>query len=193
MSHLTNGNYTMIHFYKSLTPYNVALFASMMAFLGVVFFQYYMDLAPCKLCIQQRYGWGVAFTFALIGFVFDRPYGLKSPWLTRGLVLAILGGIAWSGTIAFIHMGVQFNWFTWESSCTTTAELNSALSMEELKKQLFATPVAKCDEIEWDLWGWVTIPVLNLILCIWAFAESITSTTTIKSKILKKVCPNLLF
>ena len=175
----------MIHFYKSLNPYKIALVASMMAFLGVVFFQYYMDLAPCKFCIQQRYGWGLAFAFALVGLVFDRSYGVKNPLFTHVLVLAILGGIAWSGTVAFIHMGVQFGWFTWESSCTATTELNTQLSMEDLKKQLFATPVAKCDEIEWDLWGWVTIPVLNLILCIWAFTECITSTTAVKAKVLK--------
>lgn len=176
----------MLSFYKSLTPYKVALTASLIALLGVLFFQYYMDLAPCKFCVQQRYGWGIAGIGALVGLCLDRPYSITNPLLTRVLVLSILGGIAWSGSIAFIHMGVQFGWFQWESSCTTANELSTNTSLADLKKQLFATPVAKCDEIEWHLWGWVTIPVLNFALCAWAFTECITSTNTIKTRIIRR-------
>lgn len=172
----------MIQFYKNLTPYTVALFASILALCGVVFFQYGLDLAPCYFCVQQRYGWALTAGIALVGIMLDRPYG-HNALATNTAVAFMLGGVVWSGYWAFLHMGVQFGWLTMQSACTAPA--TNATNIADLKQQLFATPVRRCDEIEWSLWGWVTIPVLNFALCLWALSEITTTTNTIKKRILQ--------
>ena len=149
--------------YGYATPYVIAMIASLIAGMGVVYFQYIEDLAPCELCVLQRYGWGVAFMVGVIGFLYDRPYLSKSPKLTYLLVFIIVAGLAHTFITAIIHTGVQFKWWQWQSACTGALSADTT-SLESLTQSILNAPVQRCDEIEWDLWGWVTIPVLNAIL-----------------------------
>ena len=167
--------------YGYATPYVIAIIASLIAGLGVVYFQYIEDLAPCELCVLQRYGWAVAFVAGVVGYLHDRPYLSKSPKMTYLLVIIILAGLGHSFVTAIIHTGVQFDWWQWQSACTGALSADTT-SLEALTKSILNAPVQRCDEIEWDLWGWITIPVLNAVLSGYNFIDICISTAINRTK-----------
>src|SRR5580658_8043018 len=90
--------------------------AASAAVLGGAFIsQYWGGLAPCELCLLQRWPWAAAIVISLVVvLVGDRP---ALPWvaLILGLVFAI--GVVF----AFYHVGVEQHWFAGPSACTASA------------------------------------------------------------------------
>lgn len=111
--------------------------------LGALYFQYVAGLAPCPLCLYQRYAHGIAIAFALGA----AANGRFSRALLGAAGLALLGGAA----VAGFHVGVEQHWWAGLESCVGGA--GAGLSLDELKDQLLGTPVARCDEIAWSLFG----------------------------------------
>lgn len=109
---------------------------------GAFVFQYGFGLAPCTLCLWQRWPHAAA---VLIGAV---------ALLAGGRLLPVLGAVAALTTagIGFYHAGVEQAWWAGLASCSagsiagiSTADLlNPALDV--------AAPV-RCDEIAWSLAG----------------------------------------
>src|SRR5713226_6382954 len=77
--------------------------------------QYWGGLAPCELCILQRWPWSAALAIALVALVAGSRPAL--PWVA--LVLAIV--FALSVAFAFYHVGVEQHWFTGPTACTASA------------------------------------------------------------------------
>lgn len=134
------------------------------ALLGGAFaFQYIGGLAPCQLCLWQRWPHAAAI---LIGVVVLTT-GM------RGLLwLGALAALATAGIGAF-HVGVEQGW--WEGLATCTAGSISGLSTADLLNPAadVAAPV-RCDAIAWQLLGvsmagWNVILSLGLAV-IWATA-----------------------
>lgn len=121
--------------------------------LGVAFaFQYIGGLAPCQLCLYQRWPHAAAI---LIGLV-----ALATGW--RGL--AWLGALAALATAAIgvFHVGVEQLW--WEGLATCTAGSIDGISASDLldpSKDVAA--VVRCDEIAWSLFG-ISMAGWNVIL-----------------------------
>lgn len=104
-------------------------------------FQYIGGLAPCKMCLWQRYPHVAAVFVAALFFVFQyRP-------------VAALGAAASLATagIGFYHAGVERSWWEGPNSCTSGAI--GGMSTEDLINQIMAAPMVRCDEIPWALWG----------------------------------------
>lgn len=104
-------------------------------------FQYIGGLAPCKMCLWQRYPHVAAVFVAALFFVFQyRP-------------VAALGAAASLATagIGFYHAGVELSWWEGPNSCTSGAI--GGMSTEDLINQIMAAPMVRCDEIPWALWG----------------------------------------
>lgn len=118
----------------------VALAGSAMLLLGALAFQYIGGMAPCALCIWQRWPHVVAL-FAGLGFVFS------GPWAVLGAL-----GTGVSGAIGVYHTGVERRWWEGPSSCTSGGDL-TGLSAQELLDQIMAAPVVRCDEVPWDMLG----------------------------------------
>lgn len=118
-------------------------------------FQYIGGLAPCKMCLWQRYPHVAAVFVAALFFVFQyRP-------------VAALGAAASLATagIGFYHAGVERSWWEGPNSCTSGAI--GGMSTEDLINQIMAAPMVRCDEIPWALWGlsmagWNTLMSLAL-------------------------------
>ncbi len=134
------------------------------ALLGGAFaFQYIGGLAPCQLCLWQRWPHAAAI---LIGIV-----ALVTGW--RGL--AWLGALAALATAAIgvFHVGVEQQW--WEGLASCTAGSIAGISTADLldpSKDVAA--VVRCDAIAWQMLGismagWNAI--LSLILAgVWVLA-----------------------
>lgn len=125
-----------------------AMWASAIALLAALGSQYLGGLAPCKLCIWQRIPHGISIVIGLGALLwFHSPR--ERIFLTW---LACLTFAAGSG-IALYHTGVEQQWIAGPSSCTGLGALNQATTIEELRAQLLAAPVVRCDEIPWSLFG----------------------------------------
>ena len=119
--------------------------------LGALAFQYLGGIAPCHLCLLQRWPHAIAVAFGV----------LILAWPRRGLaLLAGLAVLAGAG-IALYHVGVERAWWPGPSSCT--AATPGALSSGELLDQILATPVVLCDRVAWSLWG-ISMAGWNAIL-----------------------------
>lgn len=108
---------------------------------GALAFQHIGGLAPCEMCIWQRWPHGIAIGLALlITFV---PLRLLA--LAGGLVVAV------GAAIGAYHAGVELGIFAGPDTCTSNPI--GDLSVEELLAQIEATPVVRCDEVAWSLLG----------------------------------------
>ena len=113
------------------------------ALLGGAFaFQYIGGLAPCQLCLWQRWPHAAAI---LIGII-----ALTTGW--RGLAwLGALAALATAG-IGVFHVGVEQQW--WEGLATCTAGSISGISASDLlNPTVDIAPVVRCDEIAWQMLG----------------------------------------
>ena len=108
---------------------------------GAYVSQYGFGLYPCEMCWWQRWPHFAAVGLALLAYVIP-PQRL---W-TGAAALAILV----SGAIGLFHAGVEYGWFAVPTACSGTISGNT---VEELKRQLMAQPVVRCDEVAWSLFG----------------------------------------
>ena len=118
----------------------LALAGSAGLLLGALAFQYLGGMAPCALCILQRWPHLVAL-LAGAGLVWAGPWAL----------LGALGAGA-SGAIGVYHTGVERDWWEGPASCTSGGDL-SGLSGQELLDQIMSAPVVRCDEVPWEMLG----------------------------------------
>jgi disulfide bond formation protein DsbB len=114
----------------------------------VLALQYLAGLAPCPLCIWQRYPHLAVVVLGLIGW----------RWQTRpmlGLIaLVLLGGAGLAG----YHVGVEQGWIALPAGC---AAGQGATSVEELRQMLAEAPPA-CDQVSFTLLG-LSLAGWNLI------------------------------
>lgn len=110
--------------------------------LGAWGFQYLGGMAPCKMCIWQRYPHGAAVILGLLFFAFPRVG-----------ILPLLGALAAATTagLGFFHAGVEKGWWEGPSSCTS-GDI-SGLSTDDLFNQIMNAPLVRCDEVPWELFG----------------------------------------
>jgi disulfide bond formation protein DsbB len=116
--------------------------------------EYWGGLAPCELCLLQRWPWAAAIVRSLVVvLVGDRP---ALPWvaLILGIVFAI--GIAF----AFYHVGVEQHWFAGPSACTASS--TGAMTLEQMKQQIMGTAPVLCDRPAWALYG-ISMAGFNLL------------------------------
>ena len=108
--------------------------------------QYFGGLVPCQLCIYQRWPYVATIAAGIAGvFIVRHPVGRRA--------IAGLCGFAFlvGGAIAFYHVGVEQHWFAGPGTCS--GSFAGATTVEELRRQLLATPVVRCDEVQWSLFG----------------------------------------
>jgi len=125
------------------------LLASAATLGGALLFQYVGGLAPCILCIWQRWPHGIAMVLALLALLAcgSRPVQVG---LLGGL-LGLAGAALWIGAgIAAFHVGVEQHWWAGTPGCGST---QNAASLEELRAMVMNAPVVRCDQAAWSLAG----------------------------------------
>ncbi len=109
--------------------------------------QYWGGLAPCVLCIYQRWVYGVAFAVgAAAALAGSRPGAQRA--------LVGLGGIVFlaGAGLAVFHVGVEQHWWRGTAACHAPA-IDPNATVEQLRQQLLETPFVPCDRIPWSLLG----------------------------------------
>ena len=136
---------------------------------GAFAFQHIGGMAPCKLCLWQRWPHGVA---ALIGALI-LVLGPRIWLATIGLISALS-----TAGVGLHHIGVEQKWWQGPQGCTGFDI--SDLSPTELMDAINAAPLVRCDEIAWSMlnlsmagWNMVLATALTIL---WLFALQIKTT-----------------
>jgi disulfide bond formation protein DsbB len=130
------------------------LAASAVVLGGALISQYWGGLAPCELCLMQRWPWAAAIAIALIAIM------VGSESLLSWLALVLTAVFAVGGALAFYHVGVEWHWFAGPSACTGAA--TAADTVEALKARILGQMPVRCDEPAWLLWG-ISLAGWNLL------------------------------
>jgi disulfide bond formation protein DsbB len=138
---------------------------SLVLVLGALGFQFLGDLAPCPMCIWQRWPHVAASAIAIVALTL--LWRLRRPISALGFVAM---GIS-AGLGAF-HVGVEQKWWSGPGTCSG---LNpSGLSSGDLLNQIVTAELVPCDEIAWEflgisMAGWNALISVGLAL-LWLFA-----------------------
>ena len=114
---------------------------SLVLLLGAFAFQYLGGMAPCELCIWQRWPHGVAIVAGLLALMMRGKF-----WPLVGML-----GASATGAIGVYHTGVEQHWWQGPTSCTSSG--TAGMSAEDLLEQIMAAPLVRCDEIPWEMFG----------------------------------------
>ena len=117
----------------------------------------WFGLAPCELCLWQRWPYWLAATLALLAAV-------AAP--TRRPLLALAGvAILVSGAIGAFHVGVEQHW--WPSplpGCQAPRIAGPGASLDDLMASLAPSPTKPCDAPNYLIPGLpISIPAFNLL------------------------------
>lgn len=131
--------------------------------LGAFAFQYLGGLAPCPLCLWQRWPHAAAVVIALLALAIP------------GRLLPLLGIVAALTTagIGAYHTGVERLW--WAGPATCSAGSIAGVDVADLLDPTKAVaPVVRCDEVAWQFAGlsmasWNVVLSLGLAV-IWLLA-----------------------
>jgi disulfide bond formation protein DsbB len=120
---------------------------------AALWFQFVEGLAPCPMCIWQR--WPHVAAVAA---------GAAAAWsgvrlLSAASAVAMVAGAG----LGLFHVGVEQKW--WEGPSTCVAGSVEGLTADELLAQIMAAPMVRCDEIAWQFLG-VSMAGWNAILCV---------------------------
>ena len=140
------------------------LFSGVISFFllaSAITFEFFYDLAPCKLCIWQRWPHVIIIAIMLLGLSI-----LNKTWV---LLLISLSAIV-TGIIGFYHTGIEQGWWSGPLGCSNQFESETDIS--NLTTLLLETPVVKCDEIVWSLFnismaGWNSL--VSFFIAIFSF------------------------
>ncbi len=118
-----------------------ATLGSAFLLIGAFGFQYLGGLAPCKMCLWQRWPHAAAIVIGAAALT------LGSRFYSYVGAAVMLTGSA----IGFFHAGVEQKW--WDGPTTCTSSSTQGLSTDELLSQILNAPIVRCDDIAWQMLG----------------------------------------
>lgn len=132
---------------------------------GAFAFQYIGGLAPCQLCLWQRWPHAAA---VLIGIL-----ALLAPPYQRALAaLAACAALTTAGIAAF-HTGVERKWWDGLASCTASS-MDGVSVADLLNPNITVAAPIRCDAVAWQMLGlsmasWNMLASLALVV-VWIIA-----------------------
>ncbi len=144
----------------TLKPLAVLTALAALAALGVAYFvQDVLVIAPCPLCLLERWPYRVVIALGVLGFLM--------PALAARVTLAIAVLVLLAGAgIAFVHVGVEFHW--WPSplpECNAVFTPGAPLPL---------TPAKPCDDPTFLIPGLpVSMAAMNMLYAL-AFALALS-------------------
>ena len=122
---------------------------------GAMGSEYLGGLVPCEMCYWQRWPHAAAILLAALAFT-----GPAESARSRTLTMAAAAAIAVSGGIGVYHAGVELGIF---EGLTTCSNMTSGASTQDLLKDIMATPLVRCDQVQFSFLG-ISMAGWNAIL-----------------------------
>jgi disulfide bond formation protein DsbB len=120
--------------------------------------QYFGGLAPCELCLLERWPYYIAVVVAAFGFA---ARGHSTPRYFAMWLLVLL--FAASACLGAYHVAVEQHLVAGPTACT--GGLGQVSSPDQLLKMLEARQPVQCDVVQWSIFG-ISLAGLNLIASI---------------------------
>ncbi|MDA7764058.1 disulfide bond formation protein B [Pelagibacterales bacterium] len=133
----------------------VNLVASFLILLTVYILQYFFNMAPCDMCIKERYPYYIIGILAVINIFIDSHQILKTLIIKLLFIATSFFGFLYS----IYHVGIERKFWTGRTECSGQ---NTALDIEALSAQLMNTPIIRCDEATL-LFNLISIAELNVV------------------------------
>lgn len=108
---------------------------------GAYAFQYIGGMAPCALCLWQRWPHAVAVALGAIGLA----------WPALPVALAGAAAAAATGGIGVYHTGVERGW--WEGPSACSGGSLAGLSGADLLSTGGGVDIVRCTEVAWEMAG----------------------------------------
>jgi disulfide bond formation protein DsbB len=109
--------------------------------------QYLGGLAPCPLCIYQRYPYGVVVGLGLLALLVWRQPRLAGAFVLLGAVALFV-----DAGIAAFHVGVEEHWWEGLKACEGAIDPTN-MTVEEIAEALKQAPPVPCDQKAFVLFG----------------------------------------
>lgn len=111
--------------------------------LGAFGFQYLAGLAPCTMCLWQRWPHAVALALGALGLMLPRA------------IVAVAGALSMltGAGIALLHTGVEREWWTLNLSCSGGAQDLGAMDVTALLDPTIGEAIVLCTEVAWSMLG----------------------------------------
>ena len=122
----------------------LAVTGSALLLLAALGSQFIGGLAPCPLCIWQRWPHAVAI---LLGVLAMTVLWRERRWLAMGGAAAMLAGAG----LGLYHAGVEQGW--WQGPASCAAGSPTGLDTDALMEQIMEAPLVRCDEVAWSFLG----------------------------------------
>lgn len=118
--------------------------------------EHYFAVRPCQMCLYERNVFMGAGALSFLCF-------LILPQRFQNYALLVLGFIFAGGAIlAGYHVAIQQHWVSLPSFCSSN-DFSAFESVESLKEQLLKTPLVRCDQVTWSLFG-LSLAAYNALL-----------------------------
>ena len=125
--------------------------------------EYVFGLAPCNLCIIQRWPFVVVIALGLTGYAFGRFHTGLTLFTLASCSITLFANAA----VAFYHSGVERKWWSSFLEGCAVPDLSAEGSVEALIAQIESSPIARCDEIPWaDPILGLSMANYNVALCL---------------------------
>lgn len=129
--------------------------------------EYVMQLAPCPLCLYQRFPYLALIKISVTALIIKKLAKYTLFFIVLNLFIAVL--------LAGYHSGVEREIFKPTSLCSSLVDIRATLSIKEIKKMFYNMPIATCTKpalvvfalslTEWNLL--LNIALLSGVLVIW--------------------------
>ena len=133
----------------------INLIASFLILTTVYILQYFFNMAPCDMCIKERYPYYIIGILAVINIFIDSNQILKNLIIKILFIATSFFGFIYS----IYHVGIERKFWIGSSECSSQ---NTALDIETLSAQLMNTPIIRCDEATL-LFNLISIAELNVV------------------------------
>ena len=110
--------------------------------LGALGFQHIGGLAPCEMCLWQRWPHLAALLLAVAALGLDGA-------ARRAALIVAAGAVLTSGAIGAYHAGVEWHWWAGPTHCTPVV----AIGAGDFLKAMVAAPLVRCDVAAWQMAG----------------------------------------
>ena len=118
--------------------------------------EHYYGFQPCQMCLYEQKIFMVAGALSLLSLCL-----LPTRWQYYAIIL--IGFVFLGGALtATYHVAIQQHWVSLPAFCSAQ-DFSAFDSVEALKEQMLKTPLVRCDQVTWSLFG-LSLAVYNAII-----------------------------
>ena len=141
----------------------ILAFLSASALAMALIAEFLFGLAPCNLCIIQRWPFVIIVTLGLTGYLLGRTKPSVTIFCIASSCLTFFANTG----VAFYHSGVERKWWPSFLEGCAVPDLSAEGSVEALIAQIESAPIVRCDEIPWadPLFG-LSMANYNVVFCL---------------------------